>query len=64
MSCVHGCHEMTDVHGIKGSPEDAESPKPAHERSVATARARPGPRPVLGPLVREVRLARLRTLVR
>src|ERR1039457_6298846 len=52
MSSVHGCHEVTDVHGIKGSPENAESPKPAHERSVATTRPRHGSsssRVVLGP---------------
>ena len=43
MSCVHGRHQVTDVHRVKGPPENAESPKPAHERSVAIARARPGP---------------------
>ena len=49
MSCVHGGYQMTDVHGVKGSPENAQSPKPDHERSVATARARPGPPCLLGP---------------
>src|ERR1035441_1149417 len=48
MSSVHGCHEVTDVHGIKGSPQNAESPKPAHERSVATTRARHGSSSVRG----------------